>query len=400
MKNAIIAQSGGPTAVINSSLAGAIKASNENKNINKLFGSINGILGILNNNIVNLTDTFDEEKLSRLRFTPSAYLGTCRYKLPNEDEIFEKIFEFLNKNNIGYFLYIGGNDSMDTINRLSLYGKKHKKDINFIGIPKTIDNDLVLTDHCPGFGSACKFVTNAIVDIYHDAKSYDTNYVIIVEVMGRNAGWLTASAGLVNKRFGKPDLIYLPERTFDIDKFLKDIVKISKEEKIIIVAVSEGIKDKNGSYIFDSGKGKNDSFNHQQLGGAGSVLSNLIKRELGYKTRSIELSLMQRSFSQVSSKTDSDEAYLLGYFAVNHVISNTCEMVAIKCNRFEKYESEVITVDVNNVANKEKMLPDDFINEEGNHITQKCVKYLEPLIKGEVTVKYKDGLPNYIGREY
>ncbi len=400
MKNAIVSQSGGPTSVINSSLAGIIKASKENDNINKLFGSINGIEGILNDNIINLTDTFDDEKLDRLRFTPSAYLGTCRYKLPDNYDMFESVFDFLEKHNIGYFLYIGGNDSMDTIARLSEYARTHNKDVNFIGVPKTIDNDLVLTDHCPGFGSASKFVANTIANIYHDAKSFDMNYVVVVEVMGRNAGWLTASSALAKKTFGKPDLIYLPERVFDMDKFLEDVKTASSKNKTVIVAVSEGVKDKDGKYIFESQKVGKDTFNHAQLGGVGSILSNYIKQKLGYKTRAIELSLLQRAFSQVSSKTDNDEAFSIGYFGLNKAITTTGRMVALNRKDSEHYEVEITTVNVVDVANHEKPIPDHYINADGNNVTKDCIKYLEPLIIGEVNVKYKDGLPNYIGREY
>ncbi len=400
VKNAIIAQSGGPTSVINSSLAGVIKASKENDSVGKLFGSVNGILGILNDNIVNLSDDFGDDEINRLRYTPSAYLGTCRYKLLDDEEIYEKIFEFFKKKNIGYFLYIGGNDSMDTINKLSIYAEKNEKDVHFIGIPKTIDNDLVLTDHCPGFGSASKFVANSIANLYHDGKSFDTNYIIIVEVMGRNAGWLTASSALAKKSFGKPDLIYLPERPFSIDKFLEDVKKTFEKNKTVIVAVSEGVRDEDGCYIFENGKGDKDMFNHAQLGGVGSLLSNIVKEKLGCKTRFIELNLLQRSFGQLASKVDNDEAFITGYYGLNKVINNTGKMMTINRVESEKYEVKIETVDISLVANKEKTVPDEFINDEGNYVTKDCIKYLEPLIMGDVHITYKNGLPNYIGMEY
>ena len=402
-KNAIIAQSGGPTAAINSSLAGVYKASLNNENIDNIYGALNGIEGVINSKIIDLKEKIKtDEDLKILMQTPSSFLGSCRYKLPNfekEPKIFDDIFETFKKYNIGYFFYIGGNDSMDTVMKLSEHAEKIGSDIKIIGIPKTIDNDLKLTDHTPGYGTAAKYVATTIKEIARDNGVYDMPSVVIIEIMGRNAGWLTASAALAKSdNTQTPDLIYLPEVPFSIEKFIEDVKNISKTKKQIIVAVSEGVKTEDGKYLTESSDKKDtDGFAHSQLGGVGKRLEYAVKSNLGYKVRSIELSLLQRCSSHIASLTDITEAFELGVTAVNIATDGyTGKMVALKRTNNETYNIEYCMYDVNDVANYEKEFPKDWINEEGNYVTERYISYARPLILGEVDTIFKDGVPVHL----
>ena len=397
MKNLLVGQSGGPTAVINSSLAGVIKAGIDSDKINKVYGAKHGIQGVLNENLKDLSD-FGESEINLLMQTPAAYLGSCRKKLPEyekDSEIYEKIFGIFEKYEIGYFFYIGGNDSMDTVNKLSAYAKKTGKDINIIGVPKTIDNDLAGTDHTPGYGSAAKFVANAVKQIALDTRVYDSVSVVVVEIMGRNAGWLTAAAALCNdKENTYADIICLPEVPFNLDGLLLKIKEKAEEKKAVIVALSEGVKDKDGKFLCEyTGDGAKDVFNHVQMGGAGKVLEGYIKTRLGYKVRSIELSTLQRCFSCEASYTDIKEAFKVGEKSVEFALNGiTGVMAGFKRKDTQNYEIEIITLKSDEVANFEKKVPADMITKDGFGITEKFMEYARPLISGERENEYKDGI--------
>ena len=401
--NAVIGQSGGPTCAINSTLAGVIDALAKSEKIDKIYGAVNGINGILNDNLKILNDIFaSADNLNLLKLTPSSYLGSCRFKMPEPDcgkDLYEKVFEILKKHGISYFFYIGGNDSMDTVMKLSAYSKAHNKGVIVMGIPKTIDNDLFGTDHCPGFGSAAKFVATSVAEIARDAYCYFTDSVTIVEIMGRNAGFLTAAAALARcENLCAPDLIYLPERPFDIADFLKDVRKKISENKNVIVAVSEGIKDKNGVYIAAAADVlENDKFGHAQLGGAAKTLENIVKEEIGCKCRSVEINVLQRSASHFPSKTDLDEAFMIGSAAVSSAMNNVSgEMMVFKRIDADNYKIEINSMDIALIANKEKKMPDNFINSEGNDVTKAFTDYARPLIMGEEKIITKNGLPVHL----
>lgn len=396
-KNAIVGQSGGPTAAINATLAGVIKRAISDNRIKTLYGMKNGIKGMLREDVVDLSSIFKkEDNLRILCQTPSAYLGSCRFKLTTDEEI-KKIFEIFEKFNIGYFFYIGGNDSMDTVMKLS--NSKFNKGVKIIGVPKTIDNDLAVTDHCPGFGSSAKYIATVVSEVTRDTRCYDTNSVLIMEIMGRNAGWLTASASLAKVNGSHaPDLIYLPERPFSMEKFLDDVKEKFKHHNNIIIVVSEGIKLENGEYVASSSALlKEDQFGHSQLGGVGKVLELLIAKELKVKVRSIELNTPQRCASHIASKTDIDESVLIGENAVLAALNGeTCKMMTYNRISSEPYKIEIRCEDINVIANKEKTIPDEFINEQGNFVTDSFIEYALPLIQGELNVEYINGLPKHI----
>ncbi len=397
--NCIVGQSGGPTVAINASLSGVLQAVMENGYYDKVYGMVNGIEGLLQGKFMDLTAKFnDKEAVAKLANTPSMYLGSCRYKLPNDENsiAYEELFSFFKKHDIRTIFYIGGNDSMDTVLKLSGYAKKHGHNINVLGIPKTIDNDLPITDHTPGFGSAAKFVATSVLEIAHDTYIYNIPSVTIVEIMGRNAGWLTASSILARTEYSPaPDLIYLPEVAFDKDKFIEDVKRIQKVRKNIVIAVSEGIKDKDGKYISAAG-GKIDAFGHQQLCGAGKALESLISAEIGCKVRSIELNVLQRAASHIASKTDLDEAAQISRYAVSLGIEGeTGKMICYKRLSNNPYLIDTFAYDISAIANEEKRVPLEWITEEGNNLTQEAVDYLFPLIQGETTVSYANGLPSY-----
>ena len=397
-KNAIVGQSGGPTAAINATLAGVISgALSNNDKIETLYGMTNGIKGFLREDIISLSDIFsDNDKIKILCQTPSAYIGSCRFKLTENEDI-KKVFELFEKYNIGYFFYIGGNDSMDTVMKLS--NSKFNNGVKIIGVPKTIDNDLAATDHCPGFGSSAKYIATVVSEVTRDTYCYDIHSVTILEIMGRNAGWLTASAALARINGShSPDLIYLPERPFDIEKFLDDVTEKLKHHKNVVVAVSEGIKTVDGKYIAASDTLlKEDQFGHSQLGGAGKVLETIVAKKLKVKVRSIELNTPQRCASHIASKTDIDESVNIGKAAVSAALSGeTRKMMIYSRISSNPYEYKIESADINDIANAEKIVPDEFISDEGNFVTQGFIEYALPLIQGELDVEYVNGLPKHI----
>jgi len=401
LKNALVGQSGGPTTVINSSLAGVISEYLSKENCGTIYGAVNGIKGILRGDIIELNTTFSKDNsIELLKQTPSSYLGSCRYRLKKDtDDEIKEIISFFKEKDIGYFFYIGGNDSMDTVMRMAPICAEH--DIKVIGVPKTIDNDLVGTDHSPGFGSCAKYISTVVSQMAQDAGCYDIKNVLIVEIMGRNAGWLTAASALArSEKLSAPDLIYLPERAFDEERFLFDIRQKLLNQDTVIVAVSEGIRFSDGSYVAeDSSSSKTDMFGHGQLGGAGKKLEYLVKNRLGIKVRSVELNIQQRCATHIASLTDVNEAFKCGATAVNAALN--CEsgkMIAMTRKDSDKYEITFEALDINNIANGEKIVPDNFINNAGNDVTDEFIKYALPLISGERNIIYKNGIPDYIVR--
>lgn len=404
--NAVVGQSGGPTAAINATLSGVIRgafSAKEEGYINTLYGMKNGIEGFLEERLINLFEEFsDKSKLSILEQTPSAALGSCRKKMksPSDDpETYEKLVELFKKYNIRYFFYIGGNDSMDTVSKLSAFCKQHDYQIVVVGVPKTVDNDLMSTDHTPGFGSAAKYVAVTMKELLCDISVYTMKAVTIVEVMGRDAGWLTASAALPVVSGGRaPDLIYLPERKFSPEKFIEDIKKIQEDHPAVLVAISEGIKFEDGRYVGEGlGGRKVDAFGHVALAGAGKVLENLVKDELGCKVRSIELNLPQRAAAHIASKTDIDESVGVGYAAVKYATKGkTGIMATIDRLEGDDYAVSFGAMEISSIANAVRGVPDEYINEEGNGITSAGIEYLKPLIVGEVDTVYENGMPKHI----
>ena len=404
--NAVVGQSGGPTAAINATLCGVIRGAldaREKGIINTLYGMRNGIEGFLNENIVNLSEIFsNEEKLKILETTPAAALGSCRKKMksPEDDpETYDRLVEIFKKYNIRYFFYIGGNDSMDTVYKLSQYAASKDYEMRVVGVPKTIDNDLMVTDHTPGFGSAAKYVAVTMKEILRDVSVYTMRAVTIVEIMGRDAGWLTASAALAGISDGVgADLIYLPERAFDVDDFIASINKTFEDHPAVLVAVSEGIRFADGRYVGEGlGGRKVDAFGHVALSGAGKVLEQIVKERLGCKVRSIELNLPQRCASHLASATDISESVGVGFSAVEAAISGkTGVMMTIDRAEADEYSVTYGSADISGIANGVKGVPDEYINAMGNGITEAGIKYLAPLIMGEVTPEYENGLPKHI----
>ncbi len=401
LKNAVIGQSGGPTTVINASLAGAINKYLEDENHGIIYGAVNGIKGVLRSEFVNLNEIFDKkENIDLLMQTPSSYLGSCRYRLKKDsDEEIKKIISVFKEMDVGYFFYIGGNDSMDTVMCLSDICRD--KGIKIMGIPKTIDNDLIGTDHCPGYGSCAKYIATSVSEMAQDAGCYDIKNVLVVEIMGRNAGWLTAASALArDEKLSAPDLIYLPEKPFDEEKFLYDIRQKLLNQNTVIVAVSEGIKYSDGTYIAeDSKETRKDMFGHGQLGGAGKKLEFLIKKRLGIKVRSVELNILQRCAAHNASLTDISEAFGCGCAAVEAAFNGESgKMISMRRTDCKKYQIEYECLDIKKIANGEKTVPESFISKNGNDVTDEFVKYAAPLIIGERNVIYKNGKPAYISR--
>ena len=403
-KNAVVGQSGGPTAAINATLAGVIRGSldaQERGEIGKLYGMRNGIEGFLEERLIDLTERFSCGKdLDALEATPAAALGSCRKKMksPEADpETYEKLFEIFAKYDIGYFFYIGGNDSMDTVSKLSAYAEKVGYDIRVVGVPKTIDNDLMATDHTPGFGSAAKYVATTVKELIRDVSVYTINAVTIVEIMGRDAGWLTASAALTAISGGKaPDLIYLPERVFDKDKFIDKVKAALSRHPAVLVAVSEGIRYADGTYVGASGS-STDAFGHVRLSGAAKVLEWLVKDSIGCKVRSIELNLPQRAAGHLLSRTDIEESVRVGRAATEAALAGKSGvMMTIDRAAGEKYSSSVGCAYIADIANAVRTVPSEYINEDGDGITEAGLAYLAPLIKGEIAVEYESGLPKHI----
>ena len=401
-KNVMVAQSGGPTVAINASLAGVIQGVTASSSYGTVYGAVNGILGILNDEFLNLSSLMEEnpEFMDRLITTPAMFLGSCRHKLPNyldDDSSYVFIFSQFEKYNIDAFFYIGGNDSMDTVLKLSEYGKKIGSNIRIIGIPKTIDNDLCMTDHTPGFGSAAKYIASSLLEIAHDTFIYAVKSVTIVEIMGRDAGWLTAASALARNEYSTaPHLIYLPEVPFDTEDFLLDVKRALFERDNVIIAVSEGIRDVNGNYI-SATESAADTFGHSQLSGAGRTLEFLIKEKLGIKVRSVEINVLQRSAAHLASKTDLDESVELGKKAV--ALSEegvTASMVTVNRISNAPYKIAYEYAEIKNIANEAKSVPREWINDAGNDVTQEMIDYLTPLIQGESNVAYQNGLPVYM----
>ncbi|MBR4600290.1 MAG: 6-phosphofructokinase [Treponema sp.] len=400
--NVIVGQSGGPTSVINSSLAGVFKTAKD-RGANKIYGMCNGIKGLLDEKYVDLTDKLNSTMaIDLLKRTPSSALGSCRFKLPDvgkDKETYEKIFKILDKLEIKYFFYIGGNDSMDTIDKLSKYAATIKSDIRFMGVPKTIDNDLAITDHTPGYGSAAKFIAATMKEIIRDGHVYDYPTISIVEIMGRNAGWLTAAAALAKSDDCEGvDLIYLPEKVFDIDHFLNKIKELSNSGKSIVVAVSEGIRVADGRFVFELADHVEfvDAFGHKQMSGTAKFLANKITAELGTKARAIELSTLQRCAAHMSSRTDITEAYNVGGAAVKAAFEGeTGKVVVIKRVSDDPYMSITETADVSKIANIEKKVPLEWITDD-DYVTQDLIHYIHPLIQAELSPIMVDGLPRHL----
>ncbi len=401
-RNCFIGQSGGPTVAINASLAGIIHECIETKQYEHVYGMINGVMGLLESRYIDLLELFSEqEALNQLKHSPAMYLGSCRYKLPDvqdDPQTYERLFHTFEQLQITDFYYIGGNDSMDTVAKLSSYARSISSSIRFIGIPKTIDNDLMGTDHTPGFGSAAKYVATSMLEIAYDSSIYKLNAVTIVEIMGRNAGWLTAASALARTQCNEaPDLIYLPEVPFSTEKFLEDIRQVFRHKKNIIIAVSEGIKNENGEYLdADSKYTKRDAFGHILHSGTGKVLETLVYQEFKCKVRSIELNVLQRCAMHIASKVDLDESFQIGQAAVQAALSNhTGVMMTFKRKQNYPYQIECTYKDVSEIANLEQRIPVEWINKDHNDITQELYDYLIPLIQGEVTIQYENGIPCY-----
>ncbi len=403
MKNlvgaALLGQSGGPTSVINSSAAGVFTEALKHENITAVYGAVHGIKGVLNEEFYDIGQE-DLEELMRLKNTPSSSIGSVRYKLkdPRKDPSeYERLLEVFKKYNIRYFFYNGGNDSMDTCNKISKFFKKSGYDCNVMGVPKTIDNDLSVTDHCPGYGSAAKYVATTFMELYHDATVYDTKQVTIVEVMGRNAGWLTAAAALAKSKGQGPDLIYLPEVPFDFDQFFAQVQKTLAEKSKVIVAVSEGIKTKEGKYIPEMFQElKKDAFGHAQLGGTAQVLAEEIGKRINVKVRAIEFSLIQRSAAHLASKVDVEEAFNAGKKAVQAAVRGTTDrMVGFKRVSSNPYKIKYALIPLKQVANTEKKVPLEWILPDGAGLSQEYIDYALPLIQGDSKAKLVDGLPHF-----
>ncbi len=407
--NVIVGQSGGPTAAINSSLAGVYRTAKD-RGAKKVYGMLHGIQGLLKERYIDLSEHITNElDVELLKRTPAAYLGSCRYKLPEIHEnrdVYEKIFEILNKLEIEAFIYIGGNDSMDTIKKLSDYAIVTGQPTRFVGCPKTIDNDLALTDHTPGYGSAAKYIGTSVKEIIRDGfcLEYEKGVVTIVEIMGRNAGWLTGAAALAKgEDCPGPDLIYLPELAFDLEKFSTKIKKLMEKKMSVVVAVSEGIKLEDGRYVCELGTGVDfvDAFGHKQLTGTASYLANFVAGEVGCKTRAIELSTLQRAASHLASRVDILEAYQVGGAAVKVADEgDSGKMVVIERFSDDPYQSGTEVKDVHKIANGEKLVPRNWVNQEGTYVTEEFITYVKPLIQGDVSPVMVDGIPRHLYRPF
>ena len=386
----IFGQSGGPTSVINASAYGVIKTALEAEEITKVYGASHGIVGVLNDELF-VMDEEDPDELRYLLHTPSSELGSCRYKIKDpevDDTDYKRILEIFKKYNVRYFFYNGGNDSMDTCNKISRYMKS---------VGKTIDNDLFGTDHCPGFASAAKYIATSCMEINKDARVYDNKMVVIVEIMGRHAGWLAASAALATAYGSGPDLIYLPECDFDMDRFLADVDELYKKNGKVFVAVSEGIHYADGSFVSEAKTSATDGFGHAQLGGLAAMLAEIVKNHTGAKVRGIELSLLQRCGAHLASATDIEEARMAGQVAVEKAIAGeTGYMVAFERQMEDgKYSCAYRLLPLESVANYEKKVPLEWINEQHNGLKEEFISYVLPLIQGEANVPKEDSLPRY-----
>lgn len=404
MGNVIVGQSGGPTAVINSSLAGVYKTARD-RGARKVFGMLHGIQGLLEERVADLSKHIRSDlDIDLLKRTPSSFLGSCRYKLPeikDNQEIYDKIFAILDKLEIEYFFYIGGNDSMDTIKKLSDYAILNGSRIRFMGVPKTIDNDLAVTDHTPGFGSAAKYIASITKEVIRDGLVYDQQNVTLLEIMGRNAGWLTGAAALAKGEDCEgPDMMFLPELIFDVEKFMNQVAEIHKVKKSVVIAISEGVKVADGRYVCELTDNIDfvDAFGHRQLTGTARYLAEKISKEVpGCKTRAIEFNSLQRCASHIVGRVDITEAYQVGGAAVKAAFEGeTGKMIILKRVSDDPYLCVTDIYDVHKIANVEKKVPREWINEEGNYVTQAFINYVRPLIQAELTPMMVDGLPRHL----
>lgn len=400
--NVIVGQSGGPTCVINSSLAGVYKTAKD-LGIEKVYGMLHGIKGFMENEYIDLDEKLPHNiDIDLLKRTPASYLGSCRYKLPEicaDCSVYEKIFAKLKELEIGYFFYIGGNDSMDTIKKLSDYAKEIDSEIRFVGVPKTIDNDLAITDHTPGFGSAAKYIATTLKELVCDCRIYDCPAVTIVEIMGRNAGWLTAAAGLVRGEDCEGvDLIFLPEKVFDVNFFMKRVKEVVAEKKYCVVALSEGVRIADGRFVCElsADDAAVDAFGHKMMSGSAKYLETLVKNEMGIKARAIEISTLQRCASHFASLTDIEEAFDCGAAAVRAAVIDNETGRVVCMNRISEvpYKITYDLADVHNIANVEKTVPLEWITFD--YVTEEAVSYIRPLIQGEINPIINDGLPRQI----
>ena len=397
-KNAIVGQSGGPTAAINATLSGVIRGALGSPSIKAVFGMRNGVEGLLEEKTVRLDAIFgdSEEKLRLLEQTPAAYLGSCRKKLPDPNSskkediaVYEKFFDILNRLDIGYFFYIGGNDSMDTVAKMTLYAKNKGIRMRIIGVPKTIDNDLCATDHAPGYGSAAKYIATVTQEVLRDCAVYTVRAVTVIEIMGRDAGWLCAASALGRRVGGaSPDLVYLAEAEFDIERFLEDVARAFEKHPNVVVAVSEGIRLADGRYVGEATQNGNvDIFGHRYLGGTGNTLADAVKQRFSCKVRSVELNLPQRCASHILSATDIEESVRIGRAAVDAALEGVSgEMMLFERREGSEYSCVIRHESIFNIANSARPVPRKFINAEGNNVTDECLQYLAPLIQGEYPV--------------
>ena len=395
----IIGQSGGPTSVINASAYGVIRTALDNEAITKVYGAEHGIKGVLNDRLFDMSAE-DAGELENLLYTPSSALGSCRYKIADpdvDDTDYKRILEIFKKYDVRYFFYNGGNDSMDTCNKISKYMQKVGYECRVMGVPKTIDNDLFGTDHCPGYASAAKYIATSCMEVYHDARVYDTGLICVIEIMGRHAGWLTAAASLASAMGTGPDLIYLPETDFDMDKFVAEVKKVYAETGNCMVAVSEGIHYADGSFVSEATASATDGFGHAQLGGLAAMLADVIKKETGAKVRGIELSLLQRCGAHLASQTDIDESFMAGKAAVENAVAGlTDKMVGFeRACEGGKYVCKTKLFPLTDVANTEKKVPLEWINAQHNGVEQAFIDYALPLIQGETRMKKENGLPRF-----
>ncbi len=401
--NVIVGQSGGPTAVINSSLAGVYKTARD-RGAKKVYGMLHGIQGLLQERVVDLSEHIRSDlDIDLLKRTPSSYLGSCRYKLPEIEgnaEVYDKIFAILDKLEIEFFFYIGGNDSMDTIKKLSDYSQINGSKIRFMGVPKTIDNDLAVTDHTPGFGSAAKYIASITKEIIRDGLVYDQQNVTIIEIMGRNAGWLTGAAALATGEDCEgPDMLFLPEITFDVDSFMNKVAELHKVKKSVVVAVSEGVKVADGRYVCELFDNIDfvDAFGHKQLTGTARYLAQKISSEVGCKTRAIEFNSLQRCASHIVGRVDITEAFNVGGAAVKAAFEGESgKMIILKRVSDDPYMCVTDIYDVHMIANVEKKVPREWINEAGDYVTEDYIDYVRPLIQAELTPMMVDGLPRHL----
>ena len=404
--NAVVGQSGGPTSAINATLAGVIRgflSQREAGPIATLYGMKNGVEGLMREELIDLGTYFDtKQKLEILEHTPAAALGSCRKKLPKpgeDDAFYEKLIAVLRKYDIRYFFYIGGNDSMDTVAKLSKYTEQCGYEMRIVGVPKTIDNDLIETDHTPGFGSAAKYIAVTTQEILRDCAVYRIPAVTIIEIMGRDAGWLTAASALGRTVNGlEPDLVYLPERAFDMERFFEDVRAALAKHPNVVVAVSEGLRFANGKYVGEGTQtGATDAFGHAYLAGTGKALELAVKAEIGCKVRSIELNLPQRCAAHLASATDLHESVRIGRAAVGAALKGNSEcMITVRRLSDAPYRTKLVPRNVSKIANRIRYVDDRYINERGNHVTDACCAYLLPLIRGEEKCRYNQGLPEHL----